>query len=183
MHRHHTAAVLLALALVAGCASRTVPSSTYAQLGGAAGVEGIVDDLLNVIVDDERINQQFANADILRLREKLIEQICAKSDGPCTYTGLTMEESHAGRHITDAQTIQRRKSIRPQLDTGADFTDFMRLLQQHHFDPLARQRERRRRAANAAADDNCSRHFRHLPSSLGRNFVLLIFRRGGDKRR
>ena len=87
------------------------------------------------------------------------------------------------RHITDAQTIQRRKSIRPQLDTGADFTDFMRLLQQHHFDPLARQRERRRRAANAAADDNCSRHFRHTLSSLGRNFVLLIFRRGGDKRR
>ena len=61
MHRHHTAAALLALALVAGCASRTVPSSTYAQLGGAAGVEGIVDDLLNAIVDDERINQQFAN--------------------------------------------------------------------------------------------------------------------------
>ncbi|WP_374558179.1 group 1 truncated hemoglobin [Thermomonas sp.] len=101
MHRHRTAVVLLAL--VAGCASRTMPSSTYAQLGGAAGVEGIVDDLLNAIVDDERINQQFANADILRLREKLIEQICAESDGPCNYTGLTMEESHAGRHITDAQ--------------------------------------------------------------------------------
>lgn len=103
MRRHRTAFLLLALVLLAGCASRTVPSSTYAQLGGAAGVEGIVDDLLNTIVDDDRINQQFANADILRLREKLIEQICAESDGPCTYTGLTMQESHAGRHITDAQ--------------------------------------------------------------------------------
>ena len=103
MHRQRTAVVLLALALVAGCASRPVPSSTYAQLGGAAGVEGIVDDLLNAIVDDDRINQQFANADIVRLRGKLIEQICAESGGPCTYTGLNMEESHAGRHITDAQ--------------------------------------------------------------------------------
>ena len=103
MRRHRTAFLLLALVLLAGCASRTVPSSTYAQLGGAAGVEGIVDDLLNAIVDDDRINQQFANADILRLREKLIEQICAESGGPCTYTGLTMQESHAGRHITDSQ--------------------------------------------------------------------------------
>ena len=102
MHRHHTAAALLALALVAGCASRTVPSSTYAQLGGAAGVEGIVDDLLNAIVDDERINQQFANADILRLREKLIEQICAKSGGPCTYTGRDMKSTHAGMGVSSS---------------------------------------------------------------------------------
>ncbi|MFN7183503.1 MAG: group I truncated hemoglobin [Thermomonas haemolytica] len=103
MRHQRTAVVLLALALAAGCASHTMPSSTYAQLGGAAGVEGIVDDLLNAIVDDKRINQQFANADIVRLRDKLIEQICAESGGPCTYTGLTMQESHAGRHITDAQ--------------------------------------------------------------------------------
>ena len=94
---------LLALAVLAGCATRAAAPSTYEQLGGAAGVEAIVDGLLETIVDDDRINAQFANTDILRLRSKLIEQICAESDGPCTYTGLTMEESHAGRHIDDAQ--------------------------------------------------------------------------------
>ena len=94
---------LLALAVLAGCATRAAAPSTYDQLGGAAGVEAIVDGLLETIVDDDRINAQFANTDILRLRSKLIEQICAQSDGPCTYTGLTMEESHAGRHIDDAQ--------------------------------------------------------------------------------
>lgn len=94
---------LLALAVLAGCATRAAAPSTYDQLGGAAGVEAIVDGLLETIVDDDRINAQFANTDILRLRSKLIEQICAQSDGPCTYTGLTMEETHAGRHIDDAQ--------------------------------------------------------------------------------
>lgn len=94
---------LLALAVLAGCATRAAAPSTYDQLGGAAGVEAIVDGLLETIVDDDRINAQFANTDILRLRSKLIEQICAQSDGPCTYTGLTMQESHAGRHIDDAQ--------------------------------------------------------------------------------
>ena len=94
---------LLALAVLAGCATRAAAPTTYEQLGGAAGVEAIVDGLLETIVEDDRINAQFANTDILRLRSKLIEQICAESDGPCTYTGLTMQESHAGRHIDDAQ--------------------------------------------------------------------------------
>lgn len=94
---------LLTLAVLAGCATRAAAPSTYEQLGGTAGVEAIVDGLLETVVDDDRINAQFANTDILRLRSKLIEQICAESDGPCTYTGLTMQESHAGRHIDDAQ--------------------------------------------------------------------------------
>ena len=91
----------LVLAGVLGCA--TQPTTTYDQLGGAAGIEGIVDDLLEKIVEDERINLQFADADIVRLRSMLIEQLCAESDGPCTYSGLTMRESHAGRGIDNAQ--------------------------------------------------------------------------------
>lgn len=123
--------LLLALILVTGCATRAPASSTYEQLGGAAGVEGIVDDLLNAIVDDPRINQQFANANILRLREKLIEQICAESGGPCTYTGLTMQESHAGRHITDAQfNALVEDLIRVMTDRGVPVGAQNRLLRQ-----------------------------------------------------
>ena len=91
----------LVLAGVLGCA--TQPTTTCDQLGGAAGIEGIVDDLLEKIVEDERINLQFADADIVRLRSMLIEQLCAESDGPCTYSGLSMRESHAGRGIDNAQ--------------------------------------------------------------------------------
>lgn len=99
------AACLLAVAFaLTGCATTPLPATTpYAQMGGAAGIEGIVDDLLDVIVDDDRINFQFAQTDIVRFRQKLIEQLCVESGGPCTYTGLAMQESHAGRHIDDAQ--------------------------------------------------------------------------------
>lgn len=89
---------------LAACASQPPGgATTYEQLGGAAGIEGIVDDLLEAIVEDERINLQFADADIIRLRTKLIEQFCAESGGPCIYSGLSMQESHAGRNIDSAQ--------------------------------------------------------------------------------
>jgi len=101
----HLKAIALACALLclAACATTSVTPTLYQQLGGAAGIEGIVDDLLVAILEDDRINRQFADTDIVRFREKLIEQLCVESGGPCTYTGLSMKESHAGRKIDNAQ--------------------------------------------------------------------------------
>ena len=89
-------------AFLGACASQP-RTTTYDQLGGAAGIEGIVDALLEKIIEDERINFQFADTDIVRLRSMLIEQFCAESGGPCMYSGLSMQESHAGRNIDTAQ--------------------------------------------------------------------------------
>lgn len=93
-----------------GCATRPVSQApapvddaVYVALGGQAGIEGIVDDLLDVVVDDGRINFQFALANIVRLRSMLITQFCSVSGGPCRYDGLSMDEAHAGRGITTAQ--------------------------------------------------------------------------------
>lgn len=83
----------------AGCASAPNTPQTYAALGGQAGVEGIVDDLLDAIAGDDRINFQFAETNIVRLREKLIEQICQQAGGPCTYTGDSMHDVHAGQPL------------------------------------------------------------------------------------
>lgn len=91
------------LLLLAGCAAPAPRADTYEALGGEAGVAAIVDDLLVAMLEDERIAFQFAETDLARLREKLIEQLCVESGGPCTYTGLSMQESHAGRGIDDAQ--------------------------------------------------------------------------------
>ena len=45
----------------------------------------------------------FAGTDIPRLKRLLVEQICAGTGGPCTYTGRSMQAAHKGMNITDAQ--------------------------------------------------------------------------------
>lgn len=55
--------------------------------------------LLN-IAGDPRIVRHFESIDIVRLRDKLVEQVCVEAGGPCTYTGDSMEESHKGQNLT-----------------------------------------------------------------------------------
>ena len=51
---------------------------------------------------DKRINGFFAKTDIPRLKRNLVDQICAATGGPCTYTGRDMKTAHKGMGITDA---------------------------------------------------------------------------------
>ncbi|RZA15131.1 MAG: group 1 truncated hemoglobin [Proteobacteria bacterium] len=93
-------ACLLAL-LLSACA-HAPPRTLYDELGGKEGVEQIVELLLTRISDDPRIADHFAAVDILNLNDKLIEQICFESGGPCTYTGRDMVEAHASRKVSNA---------------------------------------------------------------------------------
>ena len=98
---------LAAFAAVAtGCASAPERTTLYAQLGGASGVEQIVDELLYRSTGDRRIAFYFDGVDLDRLDRLLTEQICALADGPCTYSGETMAESHRGMGV-DAAAFNR----------------------------------------------------------------------------
>lgn len=37
-----------------------------------------------------------------RIRQLIVDQLCAATGGPCVYIGRTMKESHAGLGITEA---------------------------------------------------------------------------------
>ena len=100
------AAILIALSLVLGGCQTTNsgPDSTlYQQLGEREGIANVVEDLLYLIVDDERINQQFKGIDVAQFHQNLTDQLCELSGGPCTYSGREMRELHADMAITDTQ--------------------------------------------------------------------------------
>ena len=93
----------LALAgLLAACAGNPPRDGLYAQFGGQAGVEALVEEFLVRLLEDERINAQFAETDLVNLNDRLVEQFCVELGGPCTYTGRDMAQSHAGLGITEA---------------------------------------------------------------------------------
>lgn len=94
--------LLLAVVLcLAACAQQPPKDDNlYRDLGEQAGIARIVEGMLLNIAADPRIGRHFENIDIVRLRDKLVEQICVEAGGPCTYTGDSMEESHKGQHLT-----------------------------------------------------------------------------------
>jgi hemoglobin len=62
----------------------------------------VVRDFVGNVAADQRINAQFANTDIARLKTLLAEQICAGTGGPCQYTGRDMKATHARLNISNA---------------------------------------------------------------------------------
>jgi hemoglobin len=98
------AVILITLLSLSGCQSTGDRSSLlYKQLGERSGIATIVKDLLYLIVEDDRINQQFAGIDVRQFHTNLTDQLCELSGGPCTYSGRGMRESHADMNVTNTQ--------------------------------------------------------------------------------
>jgi hemoglobin len=104
----------LGLTCLAGIAAAQAASTKtlYERLGGQEAIVAVVDDFVARIAADKRINHFFAKSDATRVKAKLVEQICAGTGGPCTYTGRDMKSVHAGRGIGEADwdaTVQDLK--------------------------------------------------------------------------
>jgi hemoglobin len=79
------------------------PGSLYERLGGAAKVTAVVDETIDKVAADPRMNQSFDKVNIKRVKALLVEQICALSGGGCTYTGDSTKDVHAGHKIRNAE--------------------------------------------------------------------------------
>ncbi len=74
----------------------------YDRLGGKEAITSVVNTFVANVGGDRRINGYFAGTDLGKLKSHLVNQICSASGGPCTYTGRTMKQTHAGMGVTDA---------------------------------------------------------------------------------
>lgn len=81
-------------------------ASLYVRLGEKPAIEAVIDKFLANVTADVRINSFFTHLDaagVTKLRGHLVDQVCAATGGPCTYTGKDMVTVHTGMNITDAQ--------------------------------------------------------------------------------
>lgn len=78
----------------------TMDRSLYERLGGSEAIVAVIEDFVARAAGDARINAKFARTDVPRLKAMLVDQVTAASGGPATYSGRSMEETHAGMGVT-----------------------------------------------------------------------------------
>jgi len=106
--------------LVAGSVSaadrQATGKSLYDRLGGKPAITGVVETFVGKVGGDKRINSFFASTDLTRLKLHLVNQICEASGGPCSYTGRTMKQTHAGMGVDEAAFIALVEDLAAALD-------------------------------------------------------------------
>ena len=92
---------VVALLAMAGSALAAEPT-LFERIGGEAKLRAVVDDFMDVMESDDRINFTFAETDLAKFKQLLYEQICELTHGPCRYSGRDMRTSHLKLNVDNA---------------------------------------------------------------------------------
>ena len=113
-----TVAVGVAVAwTLSGATSLAADQTLYERLGGQGAIQAIVTKCMNNVGGDKRINGYFAGADLKHIHKLIVEQVCAASGGPCTYTGRDMQTTHKDMNVTTAAFNAFMEDLVSALDT------------------------------------------------------------------
>ena len=112
-------ALSLATLLSASAQDGMMKRSLYERLGGYNAVAAVVDDFVGRLVADKQFERFFVGHSTdskKRIRQHIVDQLCAAAGGPCVYTGRSMKDSHAGLGITEAEWDAAAKHLVASLD-------------------------------------------------------------------
>ena len=90
--------------------------SLYERIGGDPVITAVVEETVETMAANPRVNQSFEKVDLKRLKKMVVEQICALTGGPCRYSGDDMKITHAGLDITEAEFVAQVETLRAALD-------------------------------------------------------------------
>ena len=96
----------LATLLSASAQDGMMRKSLYERLGGYDAVAAVVDDFVGRLVADRQFERFFVGHSTdskKRIRQHIVDQLCAAAGGPCLYVGRTMKDSHTGLGISEAE--------------------------------------------------------------------------------
>lgn len=104
MNRAHARLLLIAgFTLLAGCSHLRESDALYTRLGGEAGIERIVSDLVDVVTIDPRTRRSLEGIKVKHLKHSITMFICNVAGGRCDYEGEDMKKTHVDAQITEAE--------------------------------------------------------------------------------
>jgi hemoglobin len=97
-----------ARAVAAAAVSSGTPApegaTLYRRLGGYDAIAAVTDDFLARLLGDPKMTPYFENVDeagTRRIRQMIVDQLCAASGGPCLYAGSDMATAHKDLQISE----------------------------------------------------------------------------------
>jgi len=119
---HVLAALVVAVAVSAPVTAQQPASpapSLYKRLGGYDALAAVTDDFLARLAGDPQFAKFFvghSTDSIKKIRQLIVDQLCAATGGPCVYVGRDMKASHAGLGITEKDWEAQAKLLVATLD-------------------------------------------------------------------
>lgn len=79
--------------------------SLYQRLGGYDALAAVTDDFLGRLATDKSLGRFFvghSEDSVKKIRQLVVDQLCAATGGPCVYIGRDMKTVHKGLGISKA---------------------------------------------------------------------------------
>ncbi len=120
---------------------KDVKKPLYDRLGGEQGLTAIVDDFVNRMLNDPRVNfvrkgvtkgsilnresaqWDASAANVAQLKKHIVQLLSLSTGGPSHYDGREMKEAHTGLHITNAEMDAAIGDLKATLDKLAVATE------------------------------------------------------------
>lgn len=93
--------------------------SLYKRLGGYDALAAVTDEFVKRLVEDKQLTRFFNGVSTdsrKRIRQLVLDQLCAATGGPCIYIGRSMKASHEGLGISEGDWETAVKLLNETLD-------------------------------------------------------------------
>jgi len=100
-------------------AAQEAKPTLYKRLGGYDALAAVTDDFLGRLAADPSLGRFFVGTSkehLGRIRQLVVDQLCAATGGPCIYIGRDMKTTHEGLAITEADWDTAVKHLNATLD-------------------------------------------------------------------
>ncbi|MEW6195376.1 MAG: group 1 truncated hemoglobin [Bacteroidota bacterium] len=77
----------------------------YQRLGGYDAIAAVVDKFIGKLATDSQLSKFFSGLSTdskMKVRQHVVDQLCAATGGPCVYIGRDMKTAHHGLGISES---------------------------------------------------------------------------------